>query len=449
MRSSIISALVLNVCVVGWAECQTGTSAPQGSAIFGGAQARGLAEREGGLDLVVQLFWGYDNDVLAEQSGSTPNQDRFASGAGGFASGVGASLTYSRPGLLYKRPGARGAFRTWVDSSIRYYPGLDDLTGTYHRFGLELSAPVSRRVTLYASPRADYSPRYSFQLFSDPLQVDPEAESTVPDAGDTPAPDVDYSIVGNSSFRYGVIAGATIEVGAHSTLDVDYGYTKRTSDLQSFEMDVRSAGVSFDHQFTRNASLKLGYSYQDGNHGSGIATQSQNIDIGVDYRKPLSQTRRTFLRFNTGSTVADSEATGRRVRATGSASFVHLMRRTWTGLIQYRRHLQYADGFDRPIFADAISSSLSGLVTRRMEVAVRASYSSGAVGLTAHAPRFNSYNVTARLRRALTRRLAGYAEGLFYHYAFDEDAARPPGLPQTFDRVGLRFGLSLWIPLRN
>ncbi len=31
----------------------------------------------------------------------------------------------------------------------------------------------------------------------------------------------------------------------------------------------------------------------------------------------------------------------------------------------------------------------------------------------------------------------------------DEEAARPPGLPRTFDRVAFRIGLSLWVPLES
>ena len=69
--------------------------------------------------------------------------------------------------------------------------------------------------------------------------------------------------------------------------------------------------------------------------------------------------------------------------------------------------------------------------------------------MIANAPRYESFVTTVRVRRALTRRLAGYAEGLYYHYEFDENAPIPPGLPPTFDRLGFRIGLSLWLPLKH
>jgi hypothetical protein len=466
MRASAVATLIVSVSVcIGAARAhaqapeapapqpgglapQPEPPVPQGSAVFGAADARGLAGRSGRLDLLVHLFGGYDDDVLAQQSSGAPSsQPRLASAAAGLATGVGAAITYTRPGLLFNRPHGKGDFRGWLDSSLRFYPALGSLTGAYHRFGLRLSAPVTRRVTLYGSPRGDYSPRYSFELLSGPPTTDPESPqpSFVTEAG--PGPDIDYSVVANNSFRYGVIAGAVIELGTRSSFSVDAGYSKRQSNLADFDLEVRDAGVSLDHQFSRDASLELGYSHVDGTHGTGLSTTAHNIDVGIDYRRPLSRTRRTFLSFNTGSTIAESEVSGRRVQAVGSASLVHYVKRTWTGIAEYRRRLQYVDGFDRPLFGDAITTGFSGLLSRQMELSGRAGYTSGTVGLSASAPRFESYTGSVRLRRALSRQLAGYVEGLFYHYSFDEDAFRPPGLPREFDRVAFRCGLSLWVPL--
>ena len=68
-------------------------------------------------------------------------------------------------------------------------------------------------------------------------------------------------------------------------------------------------------------------------------------------------------------------------------------------------------------------------------------------GLGQGSARFNSYSGSARVRRAFTRTLAGYVQYLFYHYNFDEAADRPVGLPRTFNRNGVRVGLSMWLPV--
>jgi hypothetical protein len=419
--------------------------APQGSAVFGGAQARGLGERQAPWNLLFQVFGGYDDDVLAESSGRGTNQQQLASASGGLATGLSAGLSYSRMGL-FRRPGAEGGFRAWVDNSVRYYPGLENVTGRYHRAGFQLSAPLHRRVRLFASPRLDYSPRYSFELV--PVTgsgLDSRLAEPTPGAA-PPTADFESSVVASNSLRYSVVAGSAIQVGRASSFTVDGGYTRRRSDISTFTMELQHAGMSFEHQLTRNAGLELGYAYTVGTYGSGVEMTTHNIDIGVDYRRPLSQTRRTYLSFNTGSTILESDMGGRRIRAIGSAAFEHHFRRTWTTLVEYRRQLHYVDGFDRPLFGDAFTASVTGMLSPRMEMVSRASFTLGSVGLSQGSARYDSYNASVRVRRALTRRLAAYGETLYYHYAFDETAPRPLGFPTTFDRIAVRFGLSVWVP---
>ena len=427
---------MVSLCFVGRAECQSRTNPQTWPALFGGAEARGV--REGGLALSVLLFGGYDDAVLADQASDTSNRPS----ADGFSTGLGVRL-------LYARPGNRGAFRAWANSGMRYYPGFGDLTSTYHSIGLSLSASLNRRLSIYANPRADYSPRYSLRLLPPPLPVDPEPGSAVSDATEASAPDIDYSVIRHEIFRYGGSVGADISVSDRSSVALDYGYSKRDSDVALTDLEVQNAGLSFSYRFTRNASLGLGYSFQEGTSRSGgltITTQAQSIDMGVNYMKPLTRTRRTYLRFHTGSIVIDSVG-GRRLNAIGSASLVHQMGRTWTGQVQYRRELRYVDGFDRPIFADTVSTAVGGLLKQRLEFAANASYFTGTVGVNPNSPPFDSYSAFARLRRALTRTLAAYVEYYFYHYNFDEGTVRPAGLPPRFDRNGVRVGLMLWIPL--
>jgi hypothetical protein len=438
VRRFIVSTLaIVSLCLVGRAECQPAATPRSGPALFRGAEGRGV--REGGLALTVLLFGGYDDAVLADQARDTSKRPSVGSTADGISSGLGVGLLYS----------PRPTVRAWANSAIRYYPGFGDFTTTYHQIGLSLTASLNQRISIHANPHADYSPRYSLRLFPVPLRADPEPGSAVSDATEASAPDVDYSVIRNAIFRYGATVAANISVSDRSSVNLDYGYSRRESDVALTDMEVQVAGASFRHRFTRDAWLGLGYTFQEGTHrsrGPTLTTQAQSIDIGVNYMKPLSRTRRTFLRFHTGSVVTDSVG-GRRLSAIGSASFVHHMGRTWTGQVQYRRALRYVDGFDRPIFADTVSTALNGLLTRRLEFAANASYFTGTVGVNTNSPPFDSYSAFARLRRSLTRTLAAYVEYYFYHYNFDEGTVRPVGLPATFARNGVRVGLTLWIPL--
>ena len=374
MRAAAIATLIVSVSVcVGAARAhaqapeapapqpgglapQPERPAPQGSAVFGAADARGLAERSGRLDLLVQLFGGYDDDVLAQSpSGSPSSQPRLASAAAGLATGVGASINYSRPGLLFNRPQGKGDFRGWLDSSLRFYPAVGNLTGTYHSFGLRLSAPVTRRVTFFASPHGDYAPRYSFELLSGPLTTSRESPqpSLGTDAG--PEPDIDYSVVTNNSFRYGVIGGADIELGTRSSFTVDAGYSKTQSNLANFDMEVRDAGVSFDHQFSRDATLELGYSYSDGSHAyrarhhlaqhrhrdrlsTALDTNPPDLPVvqhGLDHRRVGGErTSRAGRRLSFAGTLHEANVDGDR-RVSPSTS---VCRRLRPATLRRRRH---------------------------------------------------------------------------------------------------------------
>ena len=277
------------------------------------------------------------------------------------------------------------------------------------------------------------------------------------------APDVDSTILQRESVRYGGNAELEVLAARHSTVIVRYGYTKTdfTNDSpgdRTGDFDVQTIGARLRHEISRSASLTFGYALQESTFQGSTTplSRTQNLIIGVDYRKPLSRSRRTFLQFNTGSVitnqvepdqVATDQGDERHIRATGSAMLVHQMGRTWSTRAQYRRQVGYLEGFARPVFTDTATFAVGGLLTRRADLFVNVNYITGTSVARRDSPRFDSYSGSARVRRAFTRNLAAFFEYLFYHYDFDDEADRPLGLPQAFSRNGVRVGLSLWLPL--
>ena len=299
------------------------------------------------------------------------------------------------------------------------------------------------------------------QLFPVPLPLDRAAGPPLADGAGPAAPDVDFTIIERKSFRYGARVGLSLLSTAHSRLNVTYGFTKTMtpSGDRTADFEVQNAGIGFTRRLTQYTSLRTGYAFREGTYdrpGQPL-TRMHSVDVGIDYTKPLSRRRRTFVHFSTGSGIAeqesvlpdDKQAELRRLHVLGSASLVHQMGRTWTAQTQYRREIRYIQGFVSPVFSDSATAGVSGLLTRRTDVAVNASYFTGTVGLARGLPRFSSYSASARLRRALTRTLAAYVEYLFYHYDFDELSFHPAGVPPQFNRNGVRVGLSLWIPLTD
>jgi hypothetical protein len=386
------------------------------------------------------VYEAYDDDVLANQEGNRlSSPPTIASGAAGFYSGFGAQLRYTHMGDT-------GHFKSWANSALAYYPDVKDLIAVYHQIGLAFLAPLGSRVSLHGSPFAEYSPRYSIRLFPGLPAFDPNSDPSISTTTTVPAPEIDYTAIHRHTYRYGANVGANVVVSSRSTLGIDYGYEQAMfGDVT--DMQVENMGVNLGFKLSRTAWLKTGYVRREAWYEGldGRKTLTQNLNIGVDYLKPLSRTRKTYLQFNSGSAIAE-DFSGRRMEAIGSAALVHHIGRTWNARADYRHDVGYIEGFNRPVFSDSAGANFGGLISRRVEFSADSRYFKGAVGLTGGAPRFGSYSAWARVRTAVTRSLAAYVEYLFYHYEFDDVSAIPPGMPPQFHRNGVRIGLSIWVP---
>ena len=57
------------------------------------------------------------------------------------------------------------------------------------------------------------------------------------------------------------------------------------------------------------------------------------------------------------------------------------------------------------------------------------------------------YDASARVRFALSRKLALTGEYMFYSYRFEQAGALPRGFPSHLERRAFRVGLDVWLPL--
>jgi len=425
----ISSVLTVMLCLVaGRVESQT---PPPPSSVFRGAEVRDT--QPGGLGLMFDLFHAYDDNVLAEQGGGVASRPRAGASADGMYSGLGVAM-------MFQRPAGETDFRAWANSAFRYYPDLEGMTATTHYAGASMSRSLGRRFSLQISPFAGFSPHYSMRLFprSDRDLSEPDDQIIEP-------PNVDEAVVDGDTFRYGGHGSVNLALSTVTALTASYGYAHTDVGDRAPDMEVHSAGVNFSHRFTRASTFRMGYTRQVGTRQLDDSP-IQSINIGVDYRKPLSRSRRTSLRFSSGSAVAE-DAGARRLQILGSASLVHQMGRTWTAQTEYRRSFRYIEGFYRPVLSDSVTASVNGLASRRLEFLASTSYFVGSADPSGEARPFDSYSARARLRTAVSRTLAAYIEYLFYHYQFADGIARPPDLPQSFDRHGVRIGLSLYVPV--
>src|SRR5207247_3153031 len=113
-------------------------------------------------------------------------------------------------------------------------------------------------------------------------------------------------------------------------------------DASARDLVAEGANIRYSQRVSRYAGFHAGVGTRIGVYGSlrdAIRIQTRDIDIGIDYDRPLSLSRRTTFTFSTGSSlVPDQGVTHYRVN--GSATLTHAMGRTWTSRLQYSRALQ-------------------------------------------------------------------------------------------------------------
>jgi hypothetical protein len=171
-------------------------------------------------------------------------------------------------------------------------------------------------------------------------------------------------------------------------------------------MTSQSAGARLTRRLTRYASLRTGYTYRVATSGStDVRPRVDDLDVGIDFSRPVSVSRRTTVSFGTGSSMTPQDQ-GMAVNLTGNAALTRLMGRTWNTRLGVNRGVHLLEGFRQPVLANSINASLGGGLHRRLLFSSSASLSSGSVGLTGGGT--NSYaNWTAGSGLGITSAGAG------------------------------------------
>jgi len=133
-------------------------------------------------------------------------------------------------------------------------------------------------------------------------------------------------------------------------------------------------------------------------------------------------------------------------RVIGSADLTHETGRTWTTRLSYRRGIDFHEGFRDPFLSDAVSAGLNGFIARRVKFSSGADYAFGTVGVTGDSG-YSSAAANAGLGFALSRVGALFGRYVYYRYEFDRQVALDPRLARSFDRQGVRIGLTASVPV--
>lgn len=409
------------------------------------------------LSLSLDLTEAYDEDVVARLGGLAVS---LFQGSGPY--------TMLTPQLDFETHGGRVQLGLTAGSSVRYYQTLNMVAAASHTAGVGLTAALTPQTSVSISQSLGYSPVLFSGLF-------PNVAAPVP--GNAESPSSNYLLGATQSFSSGTSAGLTHKFTPRTALLLKggYHYDHFTGDNPGYA-DVRSqeAGGRVTYSMSRGVQLRLGYTFKQGQYQGSPQTNEHDGEIGIDYVRVLSRTRKTTVAISLGPTFADgalqagprpnqvtldnSIAAGlpaagstldvrKQYRLVGDASIVHQLNRTWNLRGTYHRGLGYIEGFSSPVFSAAYAASAGGFLSRRTDLSLSAAYSSGESALVGVADQFTTYTGDARLRFMVNKVWATYVEYLFYYYEFGPGITLPPGVPPGLTRNGVRVGLTMLMPV--
>jgi hypothetical protein len=432
-------AAVLAACYPATGFAQTATRAPAGGAVFGGGAPTATSASGQKLNVMIDLDEAYDQNVVA-QSAEGVTIPLFQ--ANGF-------YTMFTPALDFSSSSNRLQVAVNASSNVRYYSDIHQTMVTNHVLGAGLMAHLTPRTSISVNQGFTYSPALFFGLFAS--GATPIIGAVVPGASN-------YALNDNRSYAYATGAGVTHQLSPRATLSFESSLriTDFTGHDASYpDMKAADAGGKLVYSLSRGVGLRLGYTYRRAEYVGSPRTNEQDFDIGIDYNRPLSKTRKTTLAFSLGPAMATaplvvgSSDVRQQFRVIADASLKHDLGRTWALQGLYHRGLGYIEGLQTPVYSEAYAATTSGYLNRRTDLSLTAAYSTGESALIGTPSQFSTYTGDVRLRYAVTRTWAVYGEYVYYYYIFNRNIPLPAGVSPGLTRNGVRTGLVLWIPVRH
>lgn len=395
--------------------------------IYGAPDPRG--ESPGGVSVTGTLFGSYDDNILLSGQNSTTRPPSVP----GLVLGEplrGAATGYSTHVFL-KLPSEKPTFDANVFSTGRYFPEFQEYVAG--RQSAEASSSVSAEPWRNTNLRITGSGRYS-------MNAPPFATAAA--LSDT---DVDLPSAGDD----GIELRRTNDLRAGAELEREFGAGKTITGLagaHSSQIDggpryaIYEAGGRFGARVGRYSAFRASYVRQDVDRGLGHYAL-HHLNIGGDYARPLSASRRAFIAFSGGSAAVQSRD-NLRFSAIGNVNFWYEFKQSWIGAVRYHRGVTFIDEVVDPLLSDSVSGELAGLLSRRVDFTASATFTRGLVGFNNRNP-YQIYGARSQVRYALSRMMALYGEYLLFHYQFPATIVITGDLPASTSRQAVKVGISV------
>ena len=424
--------LILVVCLMVTSTSAVIAQGPRPERPYRGLFRGGAQDQLGGsaLTLDLSLGGGYDDNVFADAVGGTVTDT--ATWDSGVFGRVTAALTYTKET-------ERASMGATLATDARYFPDFETEFYGAHTASIGGELPLGRATRLRADQVISYQPFLTLELF--PSLSTPGVGISEPAAQENATP-----------FDESILYLTSVELSQQTSRrgELTFSYDHELDDFADTSDFRRQAVLGrYTHEISRGLGVRLGYGYSVGSF-SGQRDQDQLrghiIDVGIDYDKALSLSRRTTLSFTTG-TSAVSTLDGTRYGVIGDVHLNHEIGRTWNTSLAYARNVTFVRTFQEPFFSDSVGAEISGLVTRRLEFDLTGAATFGTVGSGGGEDGFTTYGGSTSLTYGMTRHLALVATYAYYRHSFESGVTLPTGLSPEADRQSAALALAMWFPL--
>jgi opacity protein-like surface antigen len=367
------------------------------------------------------------------------------------ATPVAGSFVRPTGSLAYRFRTRSVTFNASAGAGGRYYSGLEELNSMDANESATLTAELGTSTQVRGTQRLQSAPYFQFNPFGGLITT----QATGPTVPDVP-------LFARRSLEAEIDAGLTRRLGRSSQAVFEYGYGRTTYPLQGGALTHQRADGRYLHKLTRYSSLRLGYG-RDQSEGitggvenavGGVerAVRVDTIDVGVDYSRRLSFSRKTTIGFSSGVASVSGAATAsqdahRDYTLALDGRLRRELARRWDLDVAYHRGIQFLPDFVDAFFADTVQAQVSGLINRHVQFYGSGGYSTGQRGSSLVASGYSSATGSAGVRFAFTRFMAVDAGYTYARYDFGSDSQLPSGLRSRWHSHGVQAGVSGLLPL--
>lgn len=350
----------------------------------------------------------------------------------------GGAIAGVNAGINFESRRDRLQLRGRTSASHQQFLQTPTLATSVYDAGVTVTAKVATRFTIDAGASATRSP--FFQLaFATPTPGD---TLTVAVPGDF----LTAPLMANDAFE-GML-GFTNQFSKRSS--VSASVSRRATlfrDQPENDYNVFGARGELRHRVSRGATLRLGYGREQSRQNSLGPDRfvHEVIDAGIDLDRALAIGRRTTFSFYSQNSMLRESGGPRRYRLNGGISLRRQIGRSWSVALAANRNTDFEPGFLAPLFSDALSLTIGGLLSPRLEWTAGLGARRGHVGFDT-GESFSNYSGVTRLSIGLTRKTGLFAQYGYYDYEVSP-ASTIVGLLPALSRQQVSVGLSIWLPI--